>query len=124
MERVGAQVVVADDSPTILQLIVVSLKRGGIETVTAGDGAEAIDRIKEHSPRVVILDATMPNGGGHDVCRAIRADASLDQPHVIILTANARDADREQAEGAGADEFMTKPFSPGDLRRRVRELLG
>lgn len=116
-------VVVADDSPTILELIVLTLERGGIETVTAVDGASALERIREHAPRVVILDAMMPNADGYEVCRTLRADDALDQPHVIMLTANAREVDRERAEQAGVSEFMTKPFSPKALRERVQELL-
>ncbi len=119
-----APVVVADDSRTILELIVLTLGRGGIETVSAEDGAEAIERIREHRPRVVILDAMMPNGDGYDVCRLLRSDPELEQPHVIMLTASARELDRERAEQAGVDEFMTKPFSPRELRERVQELLG
>lgn len=116
-------VVVADDSPTILELIVLTLERGGIETVTAVDGASALERIREHAPRVVILDAMMPHADGYEVCRTLRADDALDQPHVIMLTANAREVDRERAEQAGVSEFMTKPFSPKALRERVQELL-
>jgi CheY-like chemotaxis protein len=116
-------VVVADDSETILELIVLTLRRGQIESASACDGTEALERIREHRPRVVILDAAMPNGDGYEVCRALRDDPELEQPHVIMLTASAREADRTRAEEAGADEFMTKPFSPLDLRRRVQELL-
>ena len=116
-------VVVADDSQTILELIVLTLERGGIETVTAEDGRVALERIREHSPRVVILDAMMPNADGYEVCRTLRADSALEQPHVIMLTANAREVDRERAEQAGVSEFMTKPFSPKALRERVQELL-
>ena len=116
-------VVVADDSPTILELIVLTLERGGIETVTAVDGASALERIREHAPRVVILDAMMPHADGYEVCRTLRADDALDQPHVIMLTANAREVDRQRAEQAGVSEFMTKPFSPKALRERVQELL-
>ena len=116
-------VVVADDSEPILDLIVLTLQRAGIETVTAADGAAALERIREHSPRVVILDAMMPNADGYEVCRTLRADDALEQPHVIMLTANAREVDRERAEQAGVSEFMTKPFSPKLLRERVKELL-
>ena len=116
-------VVVADDSRTILELIVLTLQRGGIETATAGDGAEALERIRELRPRLVILDAMMPKGDGYDVCRTIRGDSDLEQPHVIMLTASARELDRTRAEEAGVDEFMTKPFSPKELRERVQELL-
>jgi CheY-like chemotaxis protein len=116
-------VVVADDSRTILELILLTLSRGGIETASAGDGTEALERIREHRPRLVILDAMMPNGDGYDVCRTLRADPTLDQPHVIMLTASAREVDREKANEVGVDEFMTKPFSPRELRERVQELL-
>ncbi len=123
MRPVTVPVVVADDSRTILELILLTLSRGGIETASAGDGAEALERIREHRPRVVILDAMMPNGDGYDVCRTLRADPGLDQPHVIMLTASAREVDRTRAEEVGVDEFMTKPFSPRELRQRVQELL-
>ena len=145
-----APVVVADDSQTILELIVLTLQRGGIETVTAADGAAALERIREHAPRVVILDAMMPNADGYEdfaerfslndpeaiapetlgrfnVCPtepvAVAVVDALEQPHVIMLTANAREVDRERAEQAGVSEFMTKPFSPKALRERVQELL-
>jgi CheY-like chemotaxis protein len=124
MPAVTAPVVVADDSRTILDLIVLTLQRGGIEVATALDGAEALERIREVRPRLVILDAMMPNGDGYEVCRALRSDGELEQPHVIMLTASAREPDRERAEAAGVDEFMTKPFSPRQLRERVQELLG
>lgn len=65
----------------------------------------------------------MPNVDGYDACRALRADAHLEQPHVIMLTASAPEVDRDRAEQAGVDEFMTKPFSPKALRDRVQELL-
>jgi CheY-like chemotaxis protein len=120
---VSAPVVVADDSPTILELIVLTLQRGGIETVTAAHGADALERIREHAPRVVILDAMMPHADGYEVCRTLRADPALKQPHVIMLTASAREVDRDRAEQAGVSEFMTKPFSPKALRERVQELL-
>jgi DNA-binding response OmpR family regulator len=123
MGTVTTPVVVADDSETILELIVLTLTRGGIESASAGDGAGALERIREHRPRVVILDAMMPNGDGYDVCRTLRADPDLDQPHVIMLTASAREVDRERAAEVGVDEFMTKPFSPRELRERVQELL-
>lgn len=123
MRAVTVPVVVADDSETILELILLTLARGGIETISAVDGAEALERIREHRPKVVILDAMMPNGDGYQVCSTLRADPDLEQPHVIMLTASAREVDRTRAEEAGVNEFMTKPFSPRDLRERVQELL-
>jgi DNA-binding response OmpR family regulator len=116
-------VLVADDSPTILNLLVIALSREGFETITASNGEEALAQIREHHPRLVILDALMPRGDGYEVCTTLRADPDLDQPYVIMLTAGGRETDRERAEAAGVDEFMTKPFSPSQLRARVREIL-
>jgi CheY-like chemotaxis protein len=116
-------ILVADDSDTILSLVVLSLQREGFEPATATNGAEALERIRELRPRLVILDALMPKGDGYEVCRTLRDDPDIEKPYVIMLTAGGRETDREQAEAAGVDEFMTKPFSPSQLRRRVRELL-
>jgi DNA-binding response OmpR family regulator len=117
------QIVVADDSDTILSLIVCALERDGFEPATATNGADALARVRELSPRLVILDALMPKGDGYDVCRAIRDDPDLGKPYVIMLTASARESDRKLADDAGVDEFITKPFSPSLLRERVREIL-
>jgi len=116
-------ILVADDSPTILNLLVIALTREGFDPVTAANGEEALERIREHRPRLVILDALMPRGDGYEVCKSLREDSELDQPYVIMLTAGGRETDRERAEAAGVDEFITKPFSPSQLRARVREIL-
>jgi two-component system alkaline phosphatase synthesis response regulator PhoP len=120
----SAEIVVADDSTTMLSLLVLALKRQGYEPATARDGAEAVERVREHRPKLLILDAMMPNGDGFDVCRAIQDDPELEMPYVIMVTAAGRLADRERAAGAGVDEFLTKPFSPSELGQRVRQILG
>jgi two-component system alkaline phosphatase synthesis response regulator PhoP len=120
----NTRIVVADDSDMILSLVVLALQREGYEPATATNGADALARIREVRPQLVILDALMPNGDGYDVCRAVRDDPDLERPYVIMLTAGARESDRERAEVAGVDEFITKPFSPAELRARVREILG
>lgn len=115
---------IADDSATILTLVTITVQRAGYEPATATSGSEALDLIREHRPELVILDARMPGMSGYDVCREVRADTDAPQPHVIMLTAEGQQADRTRAESVGADEFMTKPFSPLALRARVREILG
>jgi two-component system, OmpR family, alkaline phosphatase synthesis response regulator PhoP len=120
----STRIVVADDSDMILSLVVLALQREGYEPATATNGADALARIREVRPQLVILDALMPNLDGYDVCRAVRDDPELERPYVIMLTAGARESDRERAEVAGVDEFITKPFSPAELRARVREILG
>jgi DNA-binding response OmpR family regulator len=123
MTPVPARIVVADDSDTILQMIVLALQREGYEPVTATDGREALDAINEHRPELVIVDAMMPHADGYEVARTVRDELGGDKPYVIMLTASDRQVDRDRAAEAGVDEFMSKPFSPGALRRRVRELL-
>ena len=120
----SARVVVVDDSATILALVAASLRRDGYELALAESGEQALDLIRSERPEVVIVDANLPGVSGYDVCRTLREDTDAPQPHVIILTAAARDADREHAVHVGANEFITKPFSPNALRERVREILG
>jgi DNA-binding response OmpR family regulator len=118
-----ARIVVADDSEMILSLVVLALQREGYDPATATNGAEALARIRELQPQLVILDALMPKGDGYEVCRQLRDDPEIENPYVIMLTAGGRETDRERAEAAGVDEFITKPFSPSQLRARVREIL-
>jgi two-component system, OmpR family, alkaline phosphatase synthesis response regulator PhoP len=121
---VSARIVIADDSATILALVELAVRRDGYDPVTAVDGPRALAAIREHRPELVIIDAMMPGASGYEVCAAVRADPELPQPHLIMLTAAGRDADRERAEEVGVDEFFAKPFSPSALRARVRAILG
>jgi DNA-binding response OmpR family regulator len=115
-------ILIADDSRTILDLVLISLRRDGFEPLEASNGEEALAAIRTHRPDLVILDAMMPPPDGYEICRTIRAEGGDYRPYVIILTASVRNTDREQAREAGADEFITKPFSPGELRARVKAL--
>ena len=120
----SARLVIADDSPTILALVTLALKKDGYEPATATNGDEALEAIREHRPELVILDALMPGMTGYEVCRALREDVDAPRPHVIMLTAGTREEDKALAAEVGVDEFVTKPFSPLALRARVREILG
>jgi DNA-binding response OmpR family regulator len=117
-------ILVADDEPHILYLLTFTLQNDGWNVVTALDGEAALERFREVDPALVILDAAMPKRDGYDVAREIRADVDrTPRPYVIMLTAGGQEADRGRALDAGVDEFMTKPFSPSGLRKRVREIL-
>ena len=120
----SARLVIADDSSTILAMVELSVRREGYEPVTARDGLEALEVIREHRPELVIIDAMMPGASGYEVCKSLRDDPDGPRPYVIMLTAGGRDSDREKAEESGVDEFMTKPFSPSALRERVKDILG
>jgi two-component system alkaline phosphatase synthesis response regulator PhoP len=120
----SARLVIADDSATILALVALAVEKDGYEPATATNGKDALEVIREHRPELVILDALMPGMTGYEVCRALREDVDAPRPHVIMLTAAAREVDKALAEEVGVDEFVTKPFSPSVLRARVREILG
>ena len=120
----SARLVIADDSSTILAMVELAVRRDGYEPVTAVDGIQALEVIREHRPELVIIDAMMPGASGYEVCKALRDDPDGPRPYVIMLTAGGRDSDREKAEESGVDEFMTKPFSPSALRERVKDILG
>ena len=118
-------IVVVDDSPVVVRMLTMALEDAGYDVVAGDDGDEALARIREVSPALVLIDATMPKRTGYEVCEELRADPTVvRQPYVIMLTAGGQAADRERAERAGVDEFMTKPFSPSKLLDRVTELLG
>ena len=115
------RIVIADDSRTAVTVLAFALTKAGYEVVTATDGVEALERIRETLPRLVILDGMMPRKDGFTVAAEVRADRSIDpQPHIIMVTAEGRDYDRVRAVGAGVDDFLTKPFSPSQLIERVR----
>jgi DNA-binding response OmpR family regulator len=120
----SARLVIADDSPTILALVTLAVKKDGYEPVTATNGTDALEAIREHRPELVILDALMPGMSGYEVCSALREDVDAPRPHVMLLTAGVREADKALAAEVGIDEFVAKPFSPATLRERVREILG
>lgn len=121
----GEVIVVVDDSPVVVRMLTMALQAGGYEVVGASDGEEALARIRELSPPVVLIDAAMPKRSGYEVCEELRADSGITrQPYLIMLTAGGQAADRERAERAGIDEFMTKPFSPSKVLDRVAELVG
>ena len=120
----SARLVIADDSSTILAMVVLAVGRAGYEPATANDGLEALAAIREHRPELVIIDAMMPGLTGYEVCAAIRDDPDAPKPYVLMLTAGGREIDRKRADEVGVDEFATKPFSPSWLRSRVKEVLG
>jgi len=116
-------VLVADDDEDIRDLVSFKLEQLSLEVVTAVDGAEALALVRERLPDLAVLDIAMPGLSGIDVCRMIRADPELAATRVIMLTARALEHDVEAGFSAGADDYVTKPFSPRELVSRVQTLL-
>ena len=118
-----AKVLVVDDEPHILCSLGFVLKRAGYEVLQARSGGEALGLIESQRPDVVFLDIMLPDADGYEVCRRVRADGELAGTYIIMLTARGRAVDRQQAFAAGADDYMTKPFSPSRALERVRTVL-
>jgi DNA-binding response OmpR family regulator len=116
-------VLVAEDDEDILLLVATRLKRDGYDVVTARSGAEALDLIHARQPDLAVLDIGMPPPDGLEVVRQVRSDAALSGMRLLILTAKAQESDVRRGLEAGADGYVSKPFSPGDLSARVRDLL-
>jgi CheY-like chemotaxis protein len=116
-------VLIVDDDPFIRKLIATTLEDvAGFELAEAGDGAEAVAVAARETPEMVFLDIDMPELDGLEVCRRLRAAPATASATIVILTAAAGDAAEREAEGAGADLFLTKPFSPLELLRLVHDL--
>jgi DNA-binding response OmpR family regulator len=116
-------VLVVDDEPYIQRSLSFVLRKEGFEVEVASNGEEALERIGELRPKVVFLDLMMPRVNGFDVCRTIKSDGRLKGSHVIILTAKGQEVDKEKGMAAGADGFMTKPFSPKEIVSVVKGIL-
>src|SRR2546423_1001500 len=117
---VMATVLVVDDEPIVRDVVVRYLKRDGFDTLEAGDGDAARALIERRSPSLVVLDLMLPGMDGIALCRWIRSQGDLP---VIMLTARGEEADRIVGLELGADDYVTKPFSPRELAARVRTVL-
>ena len=113
-------VLVVDDEPTIREIVVRYLKRDGYETLEAADGNRARKLLETQRPDLVVLDVMLPGVDGLELCHWIRASSRLP---VIMLTARGEEADRIVGLELGADDYVTKPFSPRELAARVRTVL-
>ena len=118
-----ARIVVADDDADIRDLVVFKLRQAGHDVEAVEDGAAAVEACQASPPDLVVLDVMMPGMGGLDATRALRLDPRLARVPVILLTARAQESDIEQGFGAGADDYVVKPFSPRELASRVAAVL-
>jgi two-component system chemotaxis response regulator CheY len=116
-------VLVVDDDPFIRKLIVTTLEDvANVELHEASDGIQAVELAQRERPALVFLDVDMPGLDGIEVCRRLRADPVTGEATIVMLTAAHGDGVEREAEDAGADLFLTKPFSPLDLLRLVHQL--
>ena len=121
--ELNRSVLVVDDEPYILRSLSFVLKRTGLKVLEARDGDDALDVIRRERPALVFLDIMLPRKDGYEVCREIKADEMLSDVYVIMLSAKGQEVDKEEGHAAGADEYVTKPFSPSQIVEKAHAVL-
>jgi DNA-binding response OmpR family regulator len=121
--RVIPKILVVDDEPDAVELIKFNLKNAGYEVITAADGDEALKKARAQLPNLILLDLMIPEVDGLEVCKILRRDSRVSGIPIIMLTAKAAEIDRVLGLELGADDYVTKPFSPRELVLRVKRLL-
>jgi two-component system phosphate regulon response regulator PhoB len=117
------RILVVDDEPDITALVAYHLARAGYRVSTAGNGQDAIKAAREERPDIVVLDLMLPGVSGYEVLRELRQRKDTAEVGIILLTARREEADRIKGLSLGADDYLTKPFSPQELTLRVAALL-
>lgn len=120
------KILIVDDEDHLRMLIeqaLEDLEDEGVELMTASNGEEALNTIKEEQPQLVFLDVMMPKMNGIEVCRQVKQELQMNGTYIVMLTAKGQEMDRKKGEEVGADLYMTKPFDPDRLLEKAREVL-
>lgn len=123
MTHVTSSILVIEDSASVRRLIEVCLRVLDVELMAAEDGLKGLEAARENIPDVIVLDVGLPGMDGWEVLGHLRAEEATMDIRVLVLTAHAQPEIAEQAAQGGADDFMTKPFRPMELRERIEKLL-
>jgi two-component system, OmpR family, alkaline phosphatase synthesis response regulator PhoP len=118
------RILVVDDEIYIVHILDFSLGMEGYEVITALDGEQALEKLKTEKPDLIVLDIMMPKLDGYEVCKAIKSSPETRHIPVILLSAKGRNVDQKLGFDVGADDYITKPFSPRKLVERINQLLG
>lgn len=121
--RMADTILVVEDEADVLNLVAYNLKKAGFRTLGARDGATGLQTARDELPALVVLDLMLPGVEGTEVCRQLKADPKTTRIPVIMLTAKAEEVDRIVGLELGADDYVTKPFSPRELVLRVKKIL-
>jgi CheY-like chemotaxis protein len=119
-----AKILIAEDDGAVRSLIRMTLDSGQTQILEVDDGTAALELARSELPELIFLDWSMPGSSGIEVCRALREDPETARIKVVMLTARSESSDREAGLAAGADDYITKPFSPLQLLDKVTEVLG
>jgi DNA-binding response OmpR family regulator len=118
-----SRILVAEDDPDIANLLAHYLRKAGFEADIVNSGRDVVPRLRKTPPDLLLLDLMLPGLDGLDVCRAVRSDENTASIPIIMVTAKGEESDRIVGLELGADDYITKPFSPGEVVARVRALL-
>src|SRR5476651_1344729 len=117
------RVLVIEDDKDIVELVKYNLEKDGYQVTSSADGAAGLAQVRKSPPDLLVLDLMLPKISGLDICKEVRRDVSLNRLPVLILTAKGEEADRVVGLELGADDYVTKPFSPRELVARIKALL-
>jgi DNA-binding response OmpR family regulator len=123
MAQENKKVLIVDDEKDLVSLVALHMRSAGYEVFIANDGWTAIDMCKKNKPDLVILDLMLPKLNGWEVCRRIREDDNIKNIAVLMLSARGETDDKLRGFDVGADDYVTKPFSPKELVARVKRIL-
>lgn len=118
-----SKILVVDDEPDAVELVTFNLRNAGYEVITAEDGEAALKKARNASPDLLVLDVMLPEIDGFEVCKLLRRDPATAKIPIIMLTAKAAEIDRVLGLEFGADDYLTKPFSPRELILRIKKLI-
>lgn len=116
-------ILLVDDEPDLVQLVSVRLQAAGYQVITASDGQQALDAVKQTRPDLIILDLMLPKVDGYKVCRLLKFDDRYKKIPILVFTARAQDGDIRLATECGADAYLTKPFEAQTLLSKLRDLM-
>ena len=118
------RILVVDDEIYIVHILDFSLGMEGYEVLTALDGEQALEKARAEHPDLIVLDIMMPKLDGYETCKMLKAEAGTKDIPVILLSAKGRNVDQKIGFEVGADDYITKPFSPRKLVERINAILG
>jgi len=117
------EVLIVEDEPALVEILTYNFEKAGFVVRASGDGEEALERVREKAPDLVLLDWMLPRVSGIEICRRLRRGSATARLPIIMLTARAEEADRLRGLETGADDYVVKPFSVGELIARAKALL-
>jgi two-component system phosphate regulon response regulator PhoB len=123
MSKTAGKILVADDEADVLNLVCSNLKNAGYAVIKAEDGPTALKLARSENPLLIVLDLMLPGMSGIEVCKALKSDPAAERIPIVMLTAKAEEVDRILGLELGADDYITKPFSPRELVLRVNSVV-